>query len=361
MQGVEPDQAQPGRRDQQQERPGGPHRATPRGQLRDHLPGAGEIGVGGAQREHDRGHRGGGSPARPDGQPEQRGERHVGACAPAETADRSGGQAQVEQGGRAERDAGDPGQLPGRVAEPGGQRGHSLPPHEGEHQGGGGPSNREPAIRGERRPVGRAGGGRGSGHGDHHHHDQQGDEHQLGERAGPDPAQGQAEHGEQKRGRHDRAHQLATADQLGDVARTDQAHDRGAADHAGQEAPACHRARPAAQAGRRVPGDAACRGHRAAQPGEHSREHRREPDQRGPGQYRCGPSLRRGQPGQQQQAGAEQRPDVERGASGDGQLRRSGDVCGCPGHACIMTENASHAISNVARIGPSWRNVVRQQ
>jgi hypothetical protein len=127
----------------------------------------------------------------------------------------------------------------------------------------------------ERRPVGRAVGGRGSGHGDHHHHDQQGDEHQLSQRGGPDPAQGQAEHGEQQRGCHGRAHQLAAADQLGDIARADQADDRGAADHAGQEAPARHRARPAAQARRRVPGDAARRGHRAAQRGEHGREHGR--------------------------------------------------------------------------------------
>jgi hypothetical protein len=91
VQGVEPDQGQPGRRDQQQERPGGTGRPAPRGQLRDHLPGAGEVGVDGTQREHDRGHGGHGPPARPDGQPEQRGERDVGACPLAEAADGGGG------------------------------------------------------------------------------------------------------------------------------------------------------------------------------------------------------------------------------------------------------------------------------
>ncbi len=63
--------------------------------------------------------------------------------------------------------------------------------------------------------------------------------------AGPQPAGGEADDGQQQRGRDRRAGQLAAAGQLGDVAGPDQADDRRTADHAGQEHPAGRPARRA--------------------------------------------------------------------------------------------------------------------
>ena len=82
-------------------------------------------------------------------------------------------------------------------------------------------------MRGERRPVagprrpGRAGGR-------HDHHDgQQADEDELGGGAGPQPASGEADDGQQQRGRDGRAGELAAAGQVRDVAGADEADDRG--------------------------------------------------------------------------------------------------------------------------------------
>ncbi len=59
-------------------------------------------------------------------------------------------------------------------------------------------------------------------------HGQQADQDQLGRRAGPQPAGGQAEDGQQQHGGDGRAGGLAAAGQVGDVAGADQADDRGA-------------------------------------------------------------------------------------------------------------------------------------
>ena len=115
-------------------------------------------------------------------------------------------------------------------------------------------ADREPAVRRERRPVGHPRRRRRPGHRHDHHDGQQADQDQLGRGAGPQPGRGQADDGQQQRGRDGGPGQLPAAGQLGDVAGADEADDRGTAHHPGQEHPAGRPARPRSQArGRRSP------------------------------------------------------------------------------------------------------------
>jgi hypothetical protein len=291
------------------------------GQLAQHLGRPGDVGVDRAGREDQRGRGGHRPPGRADGQLQQVSERYGQVRAAAQGADRGHGQAQVEHRGHGERDADDPGQL--ARAQPAGQRGYRLPADEREHQGGGCPADGQPAVRGERGPVGRAGRGRRAGHRGHHHDDQQRDEQQLGHRARADAAERQAEYREQQPGRDGGAGQRAAAGQRGHVAGADETDDRRPGDDAGQEPPAGHHRGAAAQAGGGVPGRPGRARHRLAQRGEHRGEDGGQAEQRHPGDDRGRPGLLGGQAGQEQEARTEQGTDVQRAGSRDGQRERS--------------------------------------
>jgi len=285
--------------------------------------GAGQVGVGGGQGECDGGHRGDDRAGRTDGDAQQVGQWHRGTGRSAEHRDRRGGQPEVDQRGHQERDGHDPGQLAGGLAQAGGQRGDGLPADERQHQHRRGTAERGPAVRQERRPVGEPGGVSRAEHRHHDKPDQHRDQHQLRGHGGPGAAEGQPDHhGEQHRaGRHpDRP---AAAQQYPDVAATDQADHRRTAHHGDQEAPADRPPGRGAQARRRVPRHPTA----ARQPGtERGEQHREQPGHRQqaePGQDRSRAGQLGGQAGQQQQAGSEQRPDVQRGASRGGKLRCS--------------------------------------
>jgi Lrp/AsnC family transcriptional regulator, leucine-responsive regulatory protein len=359
VQGVEPDQQQPGRADQREQdpprppaRPGPPGLAGAPGrparvQAAHHLGRPGQVGVGRAQGQHQRGDGGGGPAGRADGQLEQESQRYIGPAAAAQAGDGRHGQAKVERGRDGERDRGHPRQLPVGPGEPGRERGDGLPAGERQHQGGRRPADRRPAVRGERRPAGRAGRRRGSGHGHNDHHDQQRHQRKLSGRAGPDPAEGQDEHRQQQRARHRGPHQLGAAGQVGHVAGADEADDRGAAHHAGQEAPPGRGPGPAAEPSRRVARDAAAGRPGAAQRGEHRGQQGGEPDERDPGDDRRRAGLGGGQARQEQQARAEQRTDVQRRAARDGQRAERGSSW-CR-HGSSLAEAGSHAMANIAR------------
>ena len=110
--------------------------------------------------------------------------------------------------------------------------------------------------------------------------------------------------------------QPAAAGELGDVAGADQADDRRPGDDPGQERPAGDRAGPRAEPGADVADDPARRGETAPE-GRRTRP-RTGPDRMSsPAQAStdAGPACGGGEPGEQQQAGPEQRADVERGAA----------------------------------------------
>jgi hypothetical protein len=156
-------------------------------------------------------------------------------------------------------------------------------------------------VRGWRRPR----------HRRDHHGDEQADQQQLGQGAGPDPARRHAEHGQQQGGRDGGAGQIAATGQGSDVTGADQAHDRRAGDDPGQEPPAGHRASPVAQPGRGVAGCTRRAWHRLAQAREHRGQDGGQGEQAGPGQDGGRSGLRGGQAGQQEQPGSEQGADVE--------------------------------------------------
>jgi hypothetical protein len=106
---------------------------------------------------------------------------------------------------------------------------------------------------GERQPVAGSRGPRRPGDSQDNHADQQADEDELGRRAGPQPASGQADDRQQQRGRDGRAGEPATTGQVGDVAGADEADDRGAGHHPGEEDPAGRPARTRPQASGDVP------------------------------------------------------------------------------------------------------------
>ena len=281
------------------------------GELLQHLGGPRQVGVDRADREHQRGHRGHRPPGRADGQLQQVGQRHGQIGAAAQAADRRDGQAQVEHRGHGERDADDPGQL--ARAQPSGQRGHGLPADEREHQGRGRPADGQPAVRGERGPVRRAGRVRRAGYRGHHHRDQQGDEQQLRQRGRANPAGRQPEHREQQPGGDGGASQRAAAGQRGHVTSADETDDRRAGDDAGQEPPPGHRRRAGSEPGRGVARRAGRARHRPAQRSEHRGEDRGQGEQPEPGEDRRGPGLFGGQAGQQQESGPEEGADIQRG------------------------------------------------
>jgi len=226
-------------------------------QVHGHRRGAGEVGVGRPEGQHDRRHGGGRAPGRTDGVPQQVSERHVGPGAVAKHGDRSDCQAQVQRRGGGEGDGDDAWQLPGGVAQPGGQRGGRLPADEGKHQDRGSVADGRPAVRRERGPVGGAGRRGGSGDGEDDHGEQERDERHLHGRRRADPAHRQPEHHEQQASRCGAAQQAAAAGQVGEIAGAYQAHDRCAADHPGEEAPAGRGAGPGAEAGGGVGDDPA--------------------------------------------------------------------------------------------------------
>jgi hypothetical protein len=289
-----------------------------------------DVGIGGAQGQHDGGHRGDVGAGRAQGVAQQARQRDVGGCLWPEDADRGDRQAQVQRGGDGQSNGYRARQLPGRIREPRGERGDGLPAGEGEHQRGRRAADREPAVRREWRPVTGLRRGRRPGDRHDHHAGQQADEDELGGGAGPQPASGEPDDGQQQRGRDGGAGKLAAAGQLRDVAGADEAHDRGAAYHSGKEHPADHPARAWPQASGDVADHPACGRVAPAQSREHGGEQARKAQQGYPGKDRGGPGLGGGKARQEQQTGAEDRPDVQGGAARGRQVLRYSRLF----HAC---------------------------
>src|SRR4029077_12185739 len=88
-----------------------------------------------------------------------------------------------------------------------------------------------------------------------------------------------------------------------------------------------------------------------AQGRKHGGEQPRQDQQRQPGQDRGRAGLGGGQPRQQQQAGAEDRPDVEGSAAGGGQVV----LC----HTFTIAESPPHAMANIAPAGPHGAILLR--
>jgi hypothetical protein len=94
------------------------------------LPGYGrraaDVGVDGAQGQHDGGRRGGSRAGPADGVAQQAGQGHVGGSPRTEDTDRGHREAQVQRGGDRHGDGHGARQLAGRVLEARGERRHSL-------------------------------------------------------------------------------------------------------------------------------------------------------------------------------------------------------------------------------------------
>src|ERR1700728_4514029 len=91
-----------------------------------------------------------------------------------------------------------------------------------------------------------------------------------------------------------------------------------------------------------------------AQGREHSGEQPRQPQQRQPGEDRSRPGLGRGQARQEQQAGPEDRPDVQCRAA------RGGEVRLVHRHNYTIAETAPHAIANVVPKAPRPAMLLRE-
>src|SRR5262249_49926529 len=148
----------------------------------------------------------------------------------------------------------------------------------------------------------------------------------------------------------------AAAGELGDVAGADEADQGGATYHRRQEGPADRQPGPGAQPGAHVAHHSAGRGEAPAERRENGGEQAGQAEQGDPGPDRRRPGPRRGETGQQQQAGAEEGADVEGGSPGDRQvLGATGWLC----HASSLAETGSHAMANIACSGVATATPLR--
>ena len=198
-----------------------------------------------------------------------------------------------------------------------GELGHRLPADEEPHEDARGAADRPPAVRGERRPVVAAATRERDPDCSGDHDDESRREHELEPGRDAESERVGAEHHAAHRETDPHRDRRSRAGEVGDVVAADQCDGRAAEEHRGHEARAGHRRRAVSEPDPNVGGDAAGDGVPHAERSERASERGGEDEQARPCDDRGRSGRLHRQRGNEQDARADQRADVERRAAED--------------------------------------------